>query len=454
MLDNLNEITFENRDEYQRQPIAEKIIRLLASDAKVSPMVIDGGWGTGKTEFCHKLIRLIEDGESEFKAVYVDAFSADHADEPLMTLLAAILKLLPEADRPSLIQKALPAVRFGIKTTLKAGVSWAFKQDAADIADEFDKDIQKVSDAAINHAVEALLIDHVEAEKSIMTLKNALKELAKEAPIVIFVDELDRCRPNFSLSMLESIKHVFDVEGVQFILVTNTKHLLSSINHCYGISMEDAHRYLDKFTGFSFILPQTFKAANYKSVHASVLHAEELIKSSKLLADSGLPKDYVTEFLTNLVKVNALSLREVETFIRYIEIYHALVSDDKKFPKNIILGYALLRILGVYMFCFKPEQADKLANGYVDAPFITGLMGKIKLIDRNKDQPDIEDLITALIGFESDVNVDFYYQASDDDKEFWTKSISSLFQGGHFTGEESGRVKVISETIETLKLGS
>ena len=454
MLDNINEVTFENRDEYQRKPIAEKIIRLLESDAKVSPMVIDGSWGTGKTEFCHKLINLIKTGESEFEVIYVDAFSADHADEPLMTLLAAILKLLPEKDRPSLIKKALPAVKFGMKAAGKAGFSWLLKQDISDVADDFDKDIQKAADAAINHAVESLLADHVAAEKSIITLKDALKELAKETPIVIFVDELDRCRPNFSLSMLESIKHVFDVEGVQFVLVTNAKHLLSSINHCYGISTKDARRYLDKFTGFSFILPQTFKASNYKSVYASVLHAEELIKSSQLLADSGLPKDYITEFLTNLVKVNALSLREVETFVRYLEIYHALVSDDKKIPENIILGYALLRILGVYMFCFNPVQAEILAGGYVDGPFIVGLMGKTKLIDRNKNQPEIEDLITAIIGFESDVNVDFYYQASDDDKEFWNKSISSLFQGGHFQGEKSGRVKVISETIETLKLGS
>ncbi len=40
-------VTFETRDEYQRRPIAEKIIRLLESGAKVSPLVIDGNWGAG-----------------------------------------------------------------------------------------------------------------------------------------------------------------------------------------------------------------------------------------------------------------------------------------------------------------------------------------------------------------------------------------------------------------------
>ncbi|MBS9778043.1 MAG: hypothetical protein KGV50_04690 [Gammaproteobacteria bacterium] len=48
-------ITFENRDEFQRKPIAEKIIQLLKSEIDISPLMIDGNWGIGKTEFCCKL---------------------------------------------------------------------------------------------------------------------------------------------------------------------------------------------------------------------------------------------------------------------------------------------------------------------------------------------------------------------------------------------------------------
>ena len=40
----MNDMTFDLRDEYQRKPIAEKIIRLLESETKVSPLVIDGNW--------------------------------------------------------------------------------------------------------------------------------------------------------------------------------------------------------------------------------------------------------------------------------------------------------------------------------------------------------------------------------------------------------------------------
>ena len=101
------------RDEFQREPVAAKVISLLVSDAQVSPMVIDGDWGTGKTEFCHKLINKFKAEHGSYRIVYVDAFKADHADNPLMTILAEVLKLLPEGDqRKGFIQKALPVIRY------------------------------------------------------------------------------------------------------------------------------------------------------------------------------------------------------------------------------------------------------------------------------------------------------------------------------------------------------
>lgn len=118
--------TFEFRDEFQRKSIAEKAISLLTSDIDVSPMVIDGSWETGKTEFCHKLINLMKKESDNHHIIYIDAFQADHADEPLLTVLAEVLKLIPdEEQRNSVIQKVIPAVRFGLKTILKAGVSHA-----------------------------------------------------------------------------------------------------------------------------------------------------------------------------------------------------------------------------------------------------------------------------------------------------------------------------------------
>lgn len=123
-----NKLTFEERDDYNRKPIAGKIIKLLKSSTNISPMVIDGDWGSGKTEFTNKLINLFNQDLESYKLIYMDAFQADHADEPLMTLMASLLNILPESDdKITLRNKAIPAIRFGVKTVLKAHVmalSW------------------------------------------------------------------------------------------------------------------------------------------------------------------------------------------------------------------------------------------------------------------------------------------------------------------------------------------
>lgn len=96
------ELTFQQRDEFSREKVAEKVIKLLKSDIDISPMVIDGDWGTGKTEFCRKLINKMDaeqESDENYKLLYIDAFQADHADNPLMTILAAVLNAIPKEDQ-------------------------------------------------------------------------------------------------------------------------------------------------------------------------------------------------------------------------------------------------------------------------------------------------------------------------------------------------------------------
>ena len=89
MLNVFENITFDNRDEFKRKDFANKVIKLLRSDSDVSPLVIDGDWGIGKTEFCRKLVKLINTEYSgSLHAIYVDAFAEDYCNNPLISLLS------------------------------------------------------------------------------------------------------------------------------------------------------------------------------------------------------------------------------------------------------------------------------------------------------------------------------------------------------------------------------
>tara|TARA_Y100000588_G_scaffold392033_1_gene502547 strand:+ start:989 stop:2221 length:1233 start_codon:yes stop_codon:yes gene_type:complete len=84
-----------------------------------------------------------------------------------------------------------------------------------------------------------------------ITLITTDSELSK--PMFVFIDELDRCRPTYAIELLETVKHLFDVKGLVFVIATNTDQLQHSIKAVYG-SEFDAQRYLYRFFNRSFTL--------------------------------------------------------------------------------------------------------------------------------------------------------------------------------------------------------
>ena len=57
-------LTFQMRDEFKRQAIAEKLIKLIETKIDISPALLDGAWGSGKTEFCQKMLNLMVEQRS------------------------------------------------------------------------------------------------------------------------------------------------------------------------------------------------------------------------------------------------------------------------------------------------------------------------------------------------------------------------------------------------------
>ncbi|RLA39943.1 MAG: hypothetical protein DRR06_18275 [Gammaproteobacteria bacterium] len=90
------------------------------------------------------------------------------------------------------------------------------------------------------------------------TLKDLVSVLSKgegsEKPLVIFIDELDRCRPPYAISLLEHAKHLFSVPGIVFVISVDRTQLSNSICAVYGERF-DADGYLRRFIDLDFVLP-------------------------------------------------------------------------------------------------------------------------------------------------------------------------------------------------------
>ena len=453
----LEKPTFDTQDEFKRKPIAENIIRLLTSPIDLSPMVIDGGWGTGKTEFCQKLIRLMQQQHPDYQPVYIDAFRSDHSGEPLLALLAEIIKACtpedtgeqPSEQRKNITRKVARAVGFAMKTVAKAAVGHVLKQKWEDLEEgmsQITNDGQEAKnaaatvagvattlashsiDATIDATVEALLKEQIEAEKNLETLKACLKELAAGKPIILFIDELDRCRPDYAVDMLEVIKHVFDIENVKVVLVTNTKQLCAAINHRYGAEV-DAQKYLDKFLKYSFALPDKV-VDRYEEGRAlvTVEYFKKLIQGSRMHGElRGLiEKREVLNFISDMVERSNLSLRETERLVRFLEIYHSLsrggLGDQKEWE------YRLLRITGVFIFCFYPELMDGFNKHRVDTKDLARLFNLQSLpsVPLNRSNINFTDVIAVMLIMFNDKDTSFTF-ATPEHKEYWAKHINETF---------------------------
>ncbi|HFT5239806.1 TPA: P-loop NTPase fold protein [Yersinia enterocolitica] len=440
-----SDITFSSRDEYKRKGIAEKIINIITSDIDTSPMVIDGSWGTGKTEFCYKLINLLNESNPKYKTVYVDAFNEDHTDSPILTVLAAIVTLLPKAERPALIKKALPALRFGVKTALKAGAGWVLRQNTDNLGEEFQEAIKETSNAAIDGTIETLLEDHIDSEKNIKTLKIALKEISDINPIVIFIDELDRCKPSFAISILENIKHVFDVENVNFVLVTNTQQLQASINHIYGQSV-DAKRYLDKFIRFSFTLPDYYKKDGYNNILSSIQHWDIIACQSESIVGAN---EAANEYIKYFIEVKKLSLREVETFARYISIYQRVAL--RPLSKGTKQGYSLLTIFGIFLYCFNKEIAlNILSPNKINIDSIGELLGVTDLNYYLDNEIYYSKVIIYALLVSCKESSNNFSIPNEEQKTHWDENMGLMF--GRNLYNTNNYSDIIKEAIEILQL--
>ncbi len=87
-------------------------------------------------------------------------------------------------------------------------------------------------------------------------MKSHLGELTEksEKPIIIIIDELDRCKPTYAIEFLETIKHFFDIKRLIFVLGVDKVQLASSAKALFGNDLE-FNEYYRKFAHRNASLP-------------------------------------------------------------------------------------------------------------------------------------------------------------------------------------------------------
>jgi KAP family P-loop domain len=336
---------------------------------------LDARWGYGKTFF---LTRLGQQLRAEgFPAVYVNAWADDHADDPMIAVMAAIDdELGPHLKQRGKLRKSWETVRrsgMEIATiagaaAVKKGASALFGEAVDRIAEIFrdgvsasnsdDKPGAKVAEEvarAASQGVEKFIDRHTEEalarfKKGQSAIRNFREQLAKfiaeasaasemKSPLFILVDELDRCRPTYAITLLERIKHLFDVDGVVFVIATDSTQLRHSIKAVYGETFESG-RYLLRFFDRSYV----FEEPTLDDFVAA-LFSNYVLDSAKL---SSPPENDHEAFFKGAIRFFGLSLRDAE---QCFDVLRTVIT-TWPYPSKLELVYLLPLIIAF-------QQADE-----------------------------------------------------------------------------------------------
>jgi len=113
--------------------------------------------------------------------------------------------------------------------------------------------------------------EYVTTKKSVEEFRRALedaigKSAEKGSQLVVIIDELDRCRPDYALRVLEIVKHLFLVPRLTFLIAADFETLARAVDLAYGIG-SDAKGYLGRLIDFTVKLPVRFDHADAFANH-------------------------------------------------------------------------------------------------------------------------------------------------------------------------------------------
>ena len=171
-------------------------------------LLVQGGYGTGKTFFAKKLNDyLLGEGVD---SVYFSVWEKDYVNQPFVVISENILKEI--FKNKNIVKKVENFITDKFKKIMDYVISKDFNVKLGTGPLEVDTNI---SLQEIINAIKDQKDPIAEFKDDLSTLINKLKN----KKLVLIVDELDRCRPDYAMKVLEIIKHFFDIDGLIVIVL-------------------------------------------------------------------------------------------------------------------------------------------------------------------------------------------------------------------------------------------
>ena len=256
-----------------------KTVESIVTNDSLLPASIGvyGDWGSGKSSLMYMCKDRLEKSDKKIKCLVFNGWLFENYEDAKTAILGTILDeiskekslsskakdiiagLYKSVDKFKLVKNAL---KYGTDLLLTGGVGSLVELSVKQIAKKSQETIENADLEKITTAVSDELNNKV-LRDDIRQFQKEFAELLEESKIsrlVVFVDELDRCRPDTILDTLEAIK-LFLFEGkVAFVIGADERHISYAVKSKFkdieGIQIDIGKEYLEKLIQYPIRIPQ------------------------------------------------------------------------------------------------------------------------------------------------------------------------------------------------------
>lgn len=300
-----------------------------------SPLVfaVDAPWGGGKTTF-FRLWQHYLTHENKV-SLYLNAWESDFAEDPLLPMLSMLDRWLSNQSNKPAVRAAWEKAKTyapGILKSTAVAAAKAATFGALDLDKEYEKIASELTGGAVGSLIDSFNVKQKSLERFKVQLGKALEALPEgQENLILFVDELDRCKPTYSIEVLERIKHLFDIDRLVFVLAINRDQLCKSLQGVYGPSFDGAH-YLKRFIDLDYHL----RLIDIKAYVDARIRQPDILEYFKSRHSEQGDYQYGAEILSFLAGRFKFTARDIDQLVVRLRLVL------RSIPKNHYLDIALL----------------------------------------------------------------------------------------------------------------
>lgn len=341
---------FRKQKEELESKTTQEIIKELENNSEyIQRIFINAPWGMGKTYFAKAFAEKIENennsGKEKIDLITINAWETDYFSDPMKSIIGEINSFSRLNSETA--TKAEELLKNGGMLFVKFVFNKVLKYIGVD--EEKRKNIETL----IGNLTE-FNFSELEEYKKYKELVDSFKEtlITEEKTLkVIIIDELDRCRPNYAIELLETVKHFFGVKNIIFIFLINKEQLKSIVSTLY-LTEDKCTEYFEKFFDIQFSLPEldyedflekeynkynkleTYKVeevhGKYVSSDTDKIYEAVFLEAFKSNCDESnvSPRKFIKSFKKFNLLLSSLSLKEKEYYILMIVLILYFIREE------------------------------------------------------------------------------------------------------------------------------